>query len=326
LMHSLSDHGTSTQPPTQQVVSEQLVAQCPLVMFTHSIGISAPRCGDSLGEWFDLGTKRNILRWSPNNDGGVRFGVDSVVSGKGGVTYASFDQEFTLKGNQFKLLNCLKFMRWTVEEEVVKVHSTGHGVRSSIQEHDIFKNTVGFFYRYTIRTANGTAVAQTDLYRKDYKKINVTMIGDEDLAGPLLATATKIGHWNQDAWRECSGQKRMWQLEFPMGNSDLDITTVATVTDLRVAVTAMITLMAFRDEAMSDVDGLNHTHESGIVKQLMVAAVIVILAVVLCCGFTVIAKAKRWDARMRRHCFKLEAICLPKRPAWQRKPDFGTTP
>jgi len=323
IMNRLSEP-TSTPPPSQQIVSEQFVAECPMIMFKDSITVSAPRCGETFGEWTDPETQRTILRWKPATAGGVYFGVDSVVDGNGSVMYANFDQTFALNGIEFQLTNCKQTTRYTVEETIMKVDHIGVGITSSVQAHDVSRTKQAFFYKYTIRHVNGSAVAETSMYRMNQNQINVTMFrGGEFADGPLLATANKQGTWTQDDWRQCTGTKRAWELDFKLGESDFE--TVSTVADLRVATAAMITLMAYRDETINVQTGVTRQGEKGMVSQFLLGIFLVILALSLLLALQFFAKRRGWDAKMRRLCFKFEAAFLPKRPAFERKPAFPTS-
>jgi len=334
IMSSLtSAQATVSPPPTQQIVSEQFVAQCPMIMFGSNVYISAPTCGDTMGEWEDPPTGRSILHWQPQGAGGVRFGVDSVVNGNGSVTFATTDQQLSLEGTYFELNNCMKVMRYTIEQEVIKVNNIGIGVTSTVQEHDIHRTSQAFFYRYTIKAPNGSAVAQTSLYRMGQTQINVTMMttresegGQQYPEGALLAIADKSGTWSGADWKQCTGgagTKRRWQVSFQLDERNFE--TVATVMDLRVATAAMITLMAFRDETTSVKTGVSRTGEKSMLVHFFTAAVIGIIAAFLFLVFVVVLKRQGWDMKCRRLCFKFERAAMPHRPAFKRNAPYPTT-
>jgi len=107
LMHSLAEQVTPFPLPSQKVVSESFVSQCPMLMLADELQITAPKCGENLGHWTDPTTGRTILRLEPLWTGGVRFGVDSAIGGKGSTTYATMTQQLTMSGIDFDLMNCL---------------------------------------------------------------------------------------------------------------------------------------------------------------------------------------------------------------------------
>jgi hypothetical protein len=316
-------YGLTAKPtpkiPEQRSVSQQLVAQCPMVMFANTLQISAPRCGDTMGQWLDPSTSRTILRWSSQERGTVHFGVDSVITGMGSATYAELSQELSLQGIYFNLMNCLKLVRYTIAEEIVKINAMGP-VSSSTQEHDNSKLTPAYFYKYKIISPNGTAVAETGLFRANQNELNVTMYDDEVSMGPTVATARRVGSWTQSQWRQCTPTPRAWEVEFLMSERDFD--QVATVMDLRIATAAAITLMAFRAETQSAITGApSRDSTASLFKSVLYVLLAIGIFVIAVCTFSYMG----WARRMRRCCFKLEAICLPRRPALKRAPTFNPT-
>mmetsp|Transcript_74632 Transcript_74632/g.207453 ORF Transcript_74632/g.207453 Transcript_74632/m.207453 type:complete len:468 (+) Transcript_74632:152-1555(+) len=312
--------GDGTQP-SQKIVTQQMVAQCPLIMLGSAVDITAPKCG-ALGQWTDPLNQRTVLRWEPRSGGGVRYGVDSVVGGNGSMTFATFTQKFSLSGISFALSNCLDVMRYTVEETIMKVDQIGHGVQSSIQAHEVKSTGSALFYKYTIVAPNGTAVAETTLYRQNQNSINITMVDSEVAGGAAVAVAKRFGTWTGSGWGECSGTKRGWTVDFML--SDRDSETANTVMDLRVATAAVVTLMAYRDQNVGE-GVISRDGEHDMLRQLlwMCLVVLIVLALLFLC--TLLCKRKGWDARARRLCFRFEAALLPKRPLCQRQPMVPTT-
>mmetsp|Transcript_42040 Transcript_42040/g.91654 ORF Transcript_42040/g.91654 Transcript_42040/m.91654 type:complete len:490 (+) Transcript_42040:117-1586(+) len=323
IMYSFAPKPTASPPPSQMMTSLQFVSQCPMIMFRDALYIRAPGCSSSMGQWVDPATQRTILRWSPHSSGGMDFGVDSVIQGNGSVNYASLKQQFSLNGFHFQLFNCLSVMRYSIEETVVKVSSLGQGVMSSIQEHDISTAREAFFYKYTIRHPNGTAVAETGLFRLNQNEVNINMIGDELTPGPLIATATRQGEWTSDSWRDCSGPKREWQVTFHLKDRDVELPT--TVMDIRVASAAVVNLMAFRDETVSESTGTTTVGERSMGWQLLITILWCLLVLIIIVLILYYLRKKGWDVRLRRICFKFEAVVLPKRPLWKRVPPLHAT-
>jgi len=323
IMNSLTEQATQSPPPSQLTVSEQFVAQCPMVMFNDNMKIQAPTCGNSQGAWVDPASDRAILRWSPLSSGGVSFGMDSAVGGNGSTLFANFRQAFTLTGNNFELVNCLGVARYTVEEKVIKINHIGRGVSSTSAEHDISTARQAFFYKYIVKAPNGSAVAETGLFRLNQDSVNISMVANELTTGSMIARATKVGQWNGNQWTKCSKTKREWNIAFDMGPRDVDM--VATVMDLRVASAAIITLMAFREETISAEDGLTRTGEHNMLLELLWTVFFILLACFLVLLCVMIGRWRRWDMKAYRFCFKLEAALLPKRPARQRLPVYNST-
>lgn len=328
LMSGITERAPS-EKPSQALIDQTLVALCPMIFFSDTIDISAPKCDQTMGSWTDPTTQRSLLRWTPSSGGGgMRFGVDSAVHGNGSITYAEISEKMGWKGTSFSIFNCLGLMRWTVEEEIMRVANMGVGTSSTLQEHDVSLAGEAYFYKYTIKSSNGTAVASTNLFRSGTSQVNVTL-GEYDYeqigAGSLVAVAQKKGYWKSQDWESCStsATNRVWNVNFPLQTSTLS--SVATVQDIRIATAALVTLMAFREEHTSEETGLNLSGQLGMAYQLLEAGGII--ALVLGAGIALFAliKYKHWDERMRRLLFKVEAVLLPKRPSWQREPVFQTT-
>lgn len=324
LMYGMTEKGTSTPAPSQGDTSAQFVAQCPMIMFNTQLFIEAPRCGETWGAWQDPGDDyRPVLRWEPRSDGGINYGVDSVVHGEGAATYAKMKQDIGVSSVSFQLANCMSVTRYYVNEEVVKVNHVSQGITSTATNHDTQSSGEAYFYRYTIRAANGTDVAQTDLFRLNQNSINITMFNDEATSGAQVLTATRVGSWTGDKWKSCDGTRRGWQVTMQLDSREVDM--VATVMDLRVAATAVINLMAYRDETVDSSTGTTSAGQGQLYKQLGIAILLLIIAFILFVALLAFCKAKGVDAKCRRFCFKLEAAFLPKRPAWKRSPALNPT-
>jgi len=319
IMYDISVHNTEMPPPSQNAVNEQFVAQCPMVMFSDQIHVRAPRCGGSLGEWVDPDTERTIMRWQPNGGGGLRFGVDSVVTGNGSVAFASFKESFSLSSWFFELRNCLEVMRYNIEEQVIKVDHMAPGSHTTATDHSQRENGKAIFYKYIIRHPNGTTAAETDMFRMGQDQVNVSLPAREgERAGRQVAAATRQGRWKDSGWREChTSTKRGWAMGFPASARGME--TVATVQDLRVASAAVITLMAFRDEE-AGVDGFQHVGQGDVYYELVCTAFSVFGVFVLLSIVMLIIDRKGIDKKLRRHFFRLESALLPRCPTAVREP------
>jgi len=321
IMSDLTQQAPQTPPPSQTLVDEAFVAQCPMVIFANSVSIRAPRCGSSLGEWADPSTGRPIIRWKDNSKGGLNFGVDSVVTGNGSVAFAEFVESFSINKYIFDLYNCLGVKRYTVEESIVKVDHMAAKAHSTMVDHDLSNSREAIFYRYTIKNPNGTAVAATQLFRMGQDMVNLTTYSDEQVGEKLIAVAQRSGHWKRDQWRQCTGNPRAWDVTFP---EEAKMQTVATVQDLRVAAAAVITMMAFRDEEAGS-DGFQHVGQSQMYWSLFSSFFMVVSIAVVFVGSLVLCKSYGIDKKLRRLFFRLEQVVLPKRPAMLRRPTLRPT-
>jgi len=330
VMNALSGKPTQTPPPTQDATDMEFVAQCPMVLFNRDISIRAPSCNLTRGQWIDTSplNTRTVLRWSPLPASGLRFGVDSALSGKGAALFADITQELTLNTYRFVLKNCLGVDRWHIEEYVYKVDSMGK-VSSTMELHDVNLNSVAYFYRYLIKKPDGVVVAESTLYRMDTKEVNFTAYSDGVNTGTLLATAKKLGSWEKDGWKECMAptSPRGWDIHFPVNelvkgfkagaqpNTTKPATqaTQATVQDIRVALAGAITLMGHRDENR----GTNGINTEGRNEQLTMFAggiTLGVMLLLLLCNFCLVFKGSGLKDKLKKTLFDSEGAFLPKRP------------
>jgi len=316
IMDGLSEHAPPTPPPSQTLVNEAFVAQCPMVIFANQLSVRAPRCGADAGEWADPDTDRVILRWKDDGKGGLNFGVDSVVTGDGSVNFASFTESFSIDKYIFHLYNCLGVKRYTVEEQVVRVDHMAAKAHSTMYDHDVANSREAIFYRYMIKNPNGTAVATTQLFRMGQDMLNISTYSEEQVGEKLIAIAQRSGHWKREQWRQCTGNPRGWDLTFP---DEARTDTVATVQDLHVAAAAVITMMAFRDEAVGE-DGFQHVGQAQLYWSLISSALLIIFAVAAFCVMLVLCRSYGYEKKCRRLCFRLEQVLMPRRPAKVRQP------
>jgi len=326
IMAKLSKHGAAleTPPPSQAMVNEAFVAQCPMTLFSSAVMIEAPKCSETLGTWQVPNTDRTILRWREDGKGGLFMGVDSKVTGPGSVEFARIAELFTLNKYTFALSNCMGVVRYNLDEQIVRVNHMAPHAESTMFEHDISRSHEAFFYKYIISFPNGTNVAETGLYRLDHGALNFTAVMPEGTpSGIVLATARRVGSWRRGAWRDCTRNKRGWRLDFPStGNYTID--TVATVQDLRVVATAAMTLLAFREEGTSS-DGFQHQGQGYLYWSLVKSALLVFLVAFSLAVFWLFIASRNLDRRLRRLCFRLEAAFMPRRPSNFRKPEMNMT-
>jgi len=321
IMYGLSEKNTETPPPSQTVVDETFTAQCPMVMFANQIFVGASQCGNPLGVWADPLTQRTIMRWQSNGKGGLTFGVDSLISGNGSVNFATFAESFSVDQYIFDLSNCLGVTRFKVEESIVKVNQMAQKASSTMIDHDLSNTATAIFYQYTIKNPSGTTVAKTDLFRMGWDAVNITRWNADVPTGEVIAIATRQGHWKEAQWHSCTSPPRGWILDFPTG-SNLD--TVATVQDLRVASTAVINMMAYRDEE-AGADGFQHVGQGELYWSITKSILIVVFIALFGAISLLICKRKGVDKKLRRFCFRLEQVIMPKRPTKVRQPVLNPT-
>lgn len=324
IMAKLSKHGATleTPPPTQAMVNEAFVAQCPMTLFSSAVMIQAPKCTETLGTWQVPNTDRTILRWREDGKGGLFMGVDSKVTGPGSVEFARIAEVFTLNKYTFALSNCMGVVRYNLDEQIIRVNHMAPHAESTMFEHDISRSKEAFFYKYIISFPNGTTVAETGLYRLDHAALNFTAVTPEGApSGVVLAAARRVGSWKRAGWRECTHNKRGWRVDFP-GTGNFTLDTVATVQDLRVVATAAMTLLAFREEGTTQ-DGFQHQGQGYLYWSLVKSALLVFLAAFSMAVIWLFIASRNLDRRLRRLCFRLEAAFMPRRPANFRKPEMN---
>lgn len=326
IMAKLSKHGAAleTPPPTQAMVNEAFVAQCPMMLLSSAVLIGAPKCQDPLGTWQVPNTDRTILRWREDGKGGLFMGVDSKVTGKGSVEFARISELVTLNKYTFALSNCMGVVRYNLDEQVIRVNHMAPHAESTMYAHDVSRSREAFFYKYVISYPNGTNVAETGMYRLDHSALNFTAVTSNGApTGIVLAAARRVGSWKRGSWRDCTRNKRGWRLDFPStGNYTID--TVATVQDLRVVAAAAMTLLAYREEGTAS-DGFRHQGQGYLYWSLVKSAILLFLAAFSLAVLWLYVASRNLDRRLRRLCFRLEAAFMPRRPANFRKPEINMT-
>lgn len=325
IMNSLSSKPTATPPPSQSRVDQQFVAQCPMVLFESNLTIYGPHCNESMGYWWDPNpiNPRTILRWKPADMSGVEFGVDSALTGPGSALFAFFKQLITLTGYRFQLTNCLGVERWEVQEEVFKIDSMGN-VDSTIETSDIAANGNQYFLKYHLYSPTGKKVSTTNLYRMDANQINFTQVVDGYSTGKLLAVAKRVGNWLGKGWLQCTAKNspRAWSLYFP-GNQ-ADHSTVATVQDIRVALAATVTLIAYRDENRGS-DGLNLQGQSREWFVFWSGLALICFGGLVCCNCCLIFFTSGIKDKLKKTMYDTERVLLPKRPIQHHAPPLHTS-
>lgn len=317
ILYGLSQKNTPEPPPNQKFVTQQMVSSCPMLMFGISLSIRPPRCGNSMGSWYNEMNNQTILRWGASEQGGagLYFGVDSAITGDASVKFADMNQRYSTKDYWFDFKNCFALTRYSIKEEIMQTDSeTVDGTKKK-----------DAFYKYTIYRPDGTAVAESSVFKRDQVGINITTVEQDDTPPKVVATALREGDWKGNQWRECTSDAREWDVLFKesIGKSltgvfDMD----STVQDLRVATAALITLMAYRDES-TDANGLQSTG-SGHAAWVVIRTIIIVLAVLA--GAALLAFGAYWskiDIKLRRFFFRLESGVFPQRASKTR---FVTLP
>jgi len=289
-----------------------------LVLFQKEVSIRAPSCGSRLGSWVLPHSTRSMLRWQPTFHG-ISFGIDSVVDGPGGAFFADLSTRLTLKDNVFSMTNCLGVERWKIEEHVVKYDSMGSMISSSMDVHDITMNGNAYFLQYVIRKAStGHIAAQTSVFHLKQRQVNWTSFENEYSVGQVAATIQKEGMWEGQGWEECMDKSspRGWTISFPQNVSDVD--NLGTVQDLRIAMTAAMTLMAHRDQTR-DSYGIDRKQDE---QEMYIVSTIIILVVLMGCllvNFCMVFKYSGIREKLRVVTFDLQTALLPKKPFYDHQ-------
>jgi len=329
IMYKLSGGVTPTPPPTQAAISSQFVAQCPMVLFEKNLSVRAATCGATMGNWIDpsVMNPRTVLRWYPLPASGIFMGVDSSMTGPGSVKFAEITQELTLTGYSFVMKNCLGITRWQLEENVYKVDSMGQ-VSSTLELHDVTTNSAAYFLKYVIRWPTGVIAAESNLFRMMTNQVNFTEFtvvdGRPYNTGKVIAVVTRQGMWTQKGWEECMSptSPRGWSLYFPQDQKSHD--TIATVQDIRVAITGAITLMGYRNENR----GANGLNTEGAVRQELTfvgGVALVLVLIVFACNFCMVFSSSGLKAKLKKTLFDSEGALLPKSPHVLRTPPMHAT-
>jgi hypothetical protein len=326
IMYGMSGPVTATPPPQQAAISRTFIAQCPMVLFHKNLSIRAPSCNDTLGQWVDPSplNPRNVLRWKPLSDGELSFSADSGIDGEGSVLFADIKEQLTLTGYHFTMRNCLGVERWHIEENVFKVDSMGK-VSSTMDLHDTSMNSEAFFIKYIIRTGAGSIAAETPLLRLNSNEVSFTLYNDqggtEKNTGKVVAVAKRRGTWTKEGWRECmsSASPRGWDLYFPLDEKDFDasVHSSATVQDIRMAISGVVTLMAYRDEKRG-ADGINTQGQNSQMCLFIATVVLVFILSVTLINFCMVFRASGIKDKVKRIMFDSEGVLMPKNPYQQR--------
>eukprot|EP00932_Pfiesteria_piscicida_P019591 SRR837773.6419.p1 GENE.SRR837773.6419~~SRR837773.6419.p1 ORF type:complete len:187 (-),score=42.23 SRR837773.6419:1-477(-) len=156
----------------------------------------------------------------------------------------------------------------------------------------------------------------------DQDMVNFTRFRDpESPVGELIAVAARNGHWKRDQWRTCTENPRGWQLTF---TDAAKFDTAASVMDLRVAAATVINLMAYRDEEVGK-DGFQHVGQGQLYWSFVSVFFSLFLAAVGCLLVLLGCWVKEVDKKMKRFCFRLEQVLLPRRPIKVRTPMLNPT-
>lgn len=330
IMDKVTGPVTPTPPPSQAVTDVQFVAQCPMILFSQSLSVRAPSCGLKRGQWVDpsIWNPRTVLRWEGLPASGVRFGVDSALSGSGAALFADFEQALTFNSYKFTLRNCLGVGRWHVEEMVYKVDSIGK-VTSTMELHDVNFNSVAYFFKYVIKKPTGVVVAESTLYRDTSRQLNFTEVDKHGInTGKVLAMVDREGEWTGKGWWECMSptSPRGWHISFPIeplrAGMPLveNVPAVATVQDLRVAIASTVTLLGHRDTGRTN--GLNLSGSEQQAVMFGGALMLVVLFCLLVVNWCMVIRSAGLKDKLKRVLFDVEQSALPKGQMSTRTPVF----
>lgn len=305
--------------PSQAFVDETFNAQCPMIMMSNDIFVTPPcNGGDGNGAWSDPSNGRVITRWTPNGKGGLSYKVDSAVTGPGSVDFASLNQKLTMNENLFELYNCVGVLRYTVQEVIVKVEHMAKNAQSTGSAHDIGQASSAIFYQYLIKHPNGSVAAHSSQYRLPETEVNFTTIIPGQLQRPLLASAKREGHWEGSSWRECKSPQAGWKMSFP-AEKGKNLVSIATVQDLQVAATAVLTLLAYREEQVGS-DGFEHSGEMDLYWSMFKTFLWIALVIFLLSVCVLVFQKFKLETRVKKVLLRLEGIVMPKCPHNVREP------
>ncbi|CAK0856107.1 unnamed protein product [Prorocentrum cordatum] len=166
---------------------------------SDTLVVSAPKCGDKHGQWRVPGNSGVMMRWTENALGGVTLKVDSAVEGNGAVLFADVREKFTWDKSNFLVTNCVGLPRYQVEENIVRTSD-----EQDVQHPVVWARRGegdrrgAFFYKYVIRSMNGTKLATTQMLKPATGEVNISLIDAEtDDVTDVVATATRRGAWEQ---------------------------------------------------------------------------------------------------------------------------------
>lgn len=319
LLQDMSEKNTPSPLPSQAFVDETFNAQCPMIMMSNDIFVSPPcNGGDENGAWSDLSSDRIITRWKPNGKGGLSYKVDSAVTGPGSVDFASLNEKLTMDETVFELYNCVGVLRYTVQETIVKVEHMAQNAQSTGVAHDVGQASNAIFYQYLIKHPNGSVAAQSSQYRLPETEVNFTTVIPGQLSQPLLAAAKREGHWGGSSWRECKLPQAGWKISFPTEKGK-NLVSIATVQDLQVAATAVLTLLAYREEQVGS-DGFEHAGEMDLYLSMFKTFLWIALVIFLLSVCVLVSQKLKLETRLKKVLIRLEAIVMPKCPHNVREP------
>lgn len=314
IMSALSEKRPPRSLPRQSDIDSKVNTQCPMAILAGSLAVSAPRCGDKHGQWHYPGSDRVIMRWSENALGGVTLKVDSAVEGNGSVLFADVREKFTWDSSKFMVTNCLGLPMYQIEEYIIRMNKMSKNSQSTAFDQGAsLRSGEAFFYKYVIRSMNGTNIASTQLLKPATSKVNISLFDPEteEFGTDVVATGTRRGLWEQRQWTECTNEAREWLITYPILNQSTKA-ALATVQDLRVAAAATITLMAYRQEYIGE-NGIPNTGKWRFYWSFG-------KSVVLICAFifatfwiwTVSFQASAFNKKIQETFVRLENALLPK--------------
>jgi len=323
IMSALSEKKPPQSLPRQEDIDSQVLTRCPLCVLSDTLVVSAPKCGDKHGQWRVPGNSGVMMRWTENALGGVTLKVDSAVEGNGAVLFADVREKFTWDKSNFLVTNCVGLPRYQVEENIVRMNKM-----SSIQSSGLDGARVtgeAFFYKYVIRSMNGTKLATTQMLKPATGEVNISLIDAEtDDVTDVVATATRRGAWEQRQWVECTNDPRDWLITFPAYRGEQK-NALVTMQDIRVAAAATITLMAYRQEFIGE-NGIPNTGKWHMYWSFgkSILLIFVVIIVTFWC-WTVSFEASMLNQKIQDTFKRLESSILPRYSPGKRLPVLHPT-
>jgi hypothetical protein len=285
-------------------------------MFQNQLEILPPPCGKRQGSWIHPDDQRVLMRWENDKKHGLRFAVDSAETGNGSVFFGRIEPKLSLRGYQFDLLNCNNKAPFRIEEEIIKVDKMGKYDQS--QPHDATNDKTQFLLKYTVISGDNKLLLETNRFRVGSNTVQFWTASGDGLRTEKIfesvANASRSGAWKGREWRSCARTGRKWHLTFKEKDPlpDGPISAQATLLDARIAATAVLNLMAARDEDRSSETGFSDTGENELWLNLGKACLLALQVCLICCCCCVLCIVTGLKKKVQKILLELEHAAMSK--------------
>jgi len=320
---------TATPPPNQQGVNNVLIGECPELIIPRKIRVEVPACNAAVGHWLDPFKRLSPMLavqstgcsdislfepLGPNTTQDMKLNRNSVLLG-------SMHEEFTFGGSTYDFLDCNGNTAFKITELIIRQGVEDPQRQESQQSY--VENPFGLphrtkvFLKYSISEPNGNIFAETNVFPVGedgfwWHMGNYT--GHVAPRSAAVASSTRVGFWNP---RQCGNWTKAWSVKF--NDTKIHNNTLPQV-HFRLAITAAMTVLAWRDEQRSE-DGLVRAYEGCAVESAVVFWVLFFFALFVPIAIFLYIWIK--GAReAREFCFDLESWLLPHlnaKPSKSRK-------